>query len=99
MIRRIRAGSPTTRIYIHTLLPVNNSFGDRGHFNKDEHLAAVNEGIKQMGTAEKISIIDLHPQFLDADKKLDKRFTYDGLHLNAEGYKKWAAILKPYIVK
>lgn len=99
MIRRIRAGSPTTRIYIHTLLPVNNSFGDRAHFNKDEHLAAVNDGIKQMGTAEKISIIDIHPQFLDADKKLDKRFTYDGLHLNAEGYKKWAAILKPYIVK
>lgn len=98
MIRRIRAGSPTTRIYIHTLLPVNNSFGDRAHFNKDEHLAAVNDGIKKMGT-EKISIIDIHPQFLDADKKLDKRFTYDGLHLNAEGYKKWAAILKPYIVK
>jgi lysophospholipase L1-like esterase len=31
--------------------------------------------------------------FLNAEKKLDKKYTIDGLHLNAEGYKVWKDIL------
>lgn len=97
IIRRIKAASPQTRIYFNTLLPVNNTFTDRAHFNKDEHIHFINEGLKKLGRAEKITIIDIHPLFLDADKRLEKLYTYDGLHLNAAGYVKWAAILKPYL--
>jgi lysophospholipase L1-like esterase len=97
IIDRIKKSSPKTKIYFNTLLPVNNSFGDRAHFNKDEHIHSVNEGLKKLAAAEKITVIDIHPQFLDADNRLDKQYTYDGLHLNAEGYKKWAPILKPYL--
>lgn len=97
IIRRIKAASPQTRIYFNTLLPVNNTFTDRAHFNKDEHIHFINEGLKKLGEAEKITIIDIHPLFLDADKRLEKLYTYDGLHLNAAGYVKWAAILKPYL--
>jgi len=42
-------------------------------------------------------VIDLYPHFLDAQNKLDKKYTLDGLHPNAEGYKVWAAILKKYL--
>ena len=97
IIQQVKKESPKTKIYFNTLLPVNNSFTDRAHFNKDEHIQAVNDGLKKLGATEKISVIDIHQHFLDADKKLDKRFTYDGLHLSAEGYKKWAAILKTYL--
>ena len=97
IIQRIKKESPKTIIYFNTLLPVNNSFTDRAHFNKDEHLLAVNDGLKRLAMTEKVILIDIHPHFLDTDKKLDKRFTYDGLHLNAEGYKKWAIILKPFL--
>lgn len=97
MISRIKTSTPRTVIYFNSLLPVNNSFGDRNHFNKDEHIEAVNTGLKKICTEEKITLIDIHPQFLDKEKKLDKQYTYDGLHLNAAGYRRWAAILKKYL--
>lgn len=97
MIRRIKMASPRTAVYFHTLLPVNNEFTARNHFNKDEHILYINERIKQLGAAENITIIDLYPHFLTTDKKLDKKYTADGLHLNAAGYAVWARLLKPYL--
>ncbi|OQP66179.1 GDSL-type esterase/lipase family protein [Niastella populi] len=98
IIRQIKAESPKTKIYFHTLLPVNNEFTQfKHHYNKDEHILFVNTELKKIAAAENITLIDLHPHFLDASKKLDKRYTHDGLHLNAEGYKVWAEILKQYL--
>lgn len=97
MILRIKKESPKTKIFFNTLLPVNNTFTDRAHFNKDEHIQAVNEGLKKLAASYKVTVIDIHPHFLDANKKLDQQYTYDGLHLNADGYKKWAALLKPWL--
>jgi lysophospholipase L1-like esterase len=98
IIRRIKAESPSTKIYFQTLLPVNNEFTQfKKHYNKDEHILFVNTELKKIAAEEKITLIDLHPHFLDASNKLDKRYTMDGLHLNADGYKVWAGILKPYL--
>lgn len=95
MIATIKAQTPKTKIYFHTLMPVNNEFTQfKNHYNKDEHILWVNEQIKQLGAQEKITVIDLYPHFLNADKKLDKRYTEDGLHLNVQGYAVWTRILK-----
>jgi lysophospholipase L1-like esterase len=99
IIHRIRKESPQTKIYFNTLLPVNNSFEDRAHFNKDEHILYINDELKKLAGTEKITVIDIHPHFLDAEKKLDKQYTYDGLHLDGDGYRKWATILKPWLTK
>jgi len=99
MIDRIKSASPKTKIYFNALLPVNNSFPDRNHFNKDGHIAFVNAELDKICAAEKITFINIHDPFLDTEKKLDKKYTYDGLHLNAEGYKLWAGILKRYVKK
>lgn len=97
MIHRIRKGSAVTKIYFNTLLPVNNTFPDKAHFNKDQHILAINSGLKKIGDEEKITVIDIYTPFLDVDKRLDKTVTMDGLHLTAPGYTRWAAILKPYL--
>lgn len=95
LIQRIKRESPKTKIYFQTLMPVNNTFTQfKNHYNKDEHILFVNESLKALAAAEKITLIDLYPHFLDSEKKLDKKYTIDGLHLNAEGYKVWAAVLK-----
>lgn len=99
IIQRIRQESPGTKIYFNTLLPVNNSFPDKAHFNKDEHILYINSELKKMAGPEKITVIDIYPHFLDADKKLDKKLTMDGLHINAAGYAIWARLLKPYLTK
>jgi len=94
IIERIKKESPLTKIYFQTLLPVNNEFTQfKNHYNKDEHILYINEELKKLAAKEKITLIDLYPHFLSADKKLDKKYTIDGLHLNAEGYKVWKDIL------
>ena len=95
MIDRIKAGSPATKIYFHTLMPVNNEFTQfKNHYNKDEHILYINSELKKLAAKEKITVIDLYPHFLNTDKKLEKKYTIDGLHLNSEGYKVWAKVLK-----
>jgi len=98
IIQRIKVGSPKTKIYFQTLMPVNNTFTQfKNHYNKDEHIQAVNEGLKKITAEENITLIDLHPHFLDSEGRLDKNYTFDGLHLNAKGYEVWKKILKPYL--
>lgn len=95
IISRIRQGAPETKIYFHTLLPVNNEFTQfKNHYNKDEHIAFLNSSLQAIAKETNITLIDLHPILMDANGKLDKKYTIDGLHINAEGYKKWAAVLK-----
>jgi len=80
--------SPRTKIFFQTLMPVNNEFTQfKNHYNKDEHILWLNEQIKILGKKEKFTVIDLHPHFLNAEQKLDKNYTEEGLHLNAEGYR------------
>lgn len=94
IIIRIKKASPETKIYFHTLLPVNNEFTQfKNHYNKDEHILYVNEELKKLAAKEKITVVDLYPHFLNADKKLDKQYTEDGLHLNAAGYRVWKDVL------
>lgn len=95
IIQRIKKTSPRTKIYVQTLLPTNNSFTKfPNHYNKDEHIKAVNEGLKSLASKEQVFLIDLHQAFMDKDGKLDASFTEDGLHLNAKGYKVWADVLR-----
>lgn len=95
IIQRIKLSSPNTRIYFHTLLPVNNTFvPSLQHFNKEEHIVYINQELKKLAIDEKIELIDLYSAFADTEKRLDKSYTFDGLHLNDKGYLKWAELLK-----
>ncbi|MEH6681636.1 MAG: GDSL-type esterase/lipase family protein [Sediminicola sp.] len=95
---RILEGSPRTQVFVQTLLPVNNSFSKyKNHYNKDGHIATVNTGLKDLEDQLGITLVDLHPHFLDGEGRLDARFTHDGLHLNADGYAHWATLLQPFL--
>lgn len=98
MIRRIQAGSPKTKIYFQTLMPVNNTFTQHPtHYNKDEHIKAVNDGIARLVAQYHITLVALHDHFLDASGKMNADYTMDGLHLNAKGYAVWKDVLKAYL--
>jgi lysophospholipase L1-like esterase len=95
MVSRIKKGSPKTRIYLQTLMPVNSSFGKfPNHYNKDQHLLAVNQGLRELAAREQVTLVDLYPAFLDNQNRLVAAYTHDGLHLTALGYQKWAELLK-----
>jgi lysophospholipase L1-like esterase len=97
IIYRVKTESPRTKLYFFTLMPVNNTFPTKAHFNKDEHIANINKQLQLLGDREGITIINMHDPFLDSENRYDKKYTYDGLHPNIEGYKKMAEVLKCYL--
>jgi lysophospholipase L1-like esterase len=96
MINRIKTGSPATKIYFHTLLPLNPTFKNfkSAYRHKEEQILKVNAGLKILAQKDKVTLIDLYPHFVDSENRLKSAYTYDGLHLTAAGYSKWAEILK-----
>jgi lysophospholipase L1-like esterase len=95
IIRRVQAGSPETKIYLQSLLPVNPAYPRfPQHYDKQEHIIKTNLLLKSVAKNCNVRFVDLFPLFLDSKKLLDKQFTNDGLHLNQKGYKIWADYLK-----
>ncbi len=94
IVSGIRTESPNTKIYLHTLMPVNHTFEKfKNHYGKDEHILFVNEAIRNMADLKMIYVIDLYPHFLDENKRMKAELTHDGLHLTAAGYQVWAKLL------
>jgi lysophospholipase L1-like esterase len=95
IIQEVKLKSPETKIFVQTLLPVNPSYPRfPQHYDKSDHVISVNNLLRQLSLDENIGFINLYPLFLDTQGRMDARYTYDGLHLNDEGYKLWASFLK-----
>ncbi len=94
IVDRIRKQSPRTQIYLQTLLPTNRSFKKlRSHYNKEEHIRFVNEGIRQIAAKTGATLVDLHSLFDDGTGQLMKELSFDGVHLTKKGYDRWMGLL------
>jgi lysophospholipase L1-like esterase len=96
IIGKIHSQSPMTAIYIQSILPTNETFKNlnKAFIGKSEHVKTINGQLKKYAKKMKYRYVDLYSNFLDADGRMDSKFTYDGLHLNATGYDHWIEILK-----
>lgn len=94
IVRRIKSGSPATRIYLQSLLPTNDSFNKLKHlYGKEKNIAYLNSYMKQLAAKEQVTYVDLHSHFTDELGKLKKEYTWDGVHLTLAGYRKWVQVL------
>ncbi len=95
IVGKVRAASPATKIFVHSLLPVNPSVRDFPvQFAKQQNILEINGQLKKYGDALKYTFIDIYTHFNGEQDLLDARFTHDGLHLNAAGYIHWVEYLK-----
>jgi len=94
IIHRIKSGSPKTKIYFQTLLPVNPSFNRLTNHYKKDRILNVNAGLKKIIAEEHVELIDLYTAFADADNNLPAALTFDGVHINKAGYDRWVALLR-----
>jgi lysophospholipase L1-like esterase len=96
---RIRKDSPRTKVFVQSILPVNDSFGlFKNHTNKTEEVLWVNARLKEWCTKENVGFVDLYSRFkLPDSEKMNPKYTNDGLHLLGDGYLLWAEILNPYL--
>jgi lysophospholipase L1-like esterase len=95
MIAKVQVESPSTKIFIQSILPLNNTvIGFPQHYNKPDKVLKTNYLLKILSSLMHCTYVDLYPLFLDAKKRLDEKYTPDGLHLKPEGYDIWVKYLK-----
>lgn len=99
IVKKIRYDSPTTRLYLQSLLPVTDYYNKfRNHTLHPEIIPIINSGIKKIADREMVVYIDLYSSFVDSETgKMNIGYTNDGLHLLGKGYLKWVEIIKPYV--
>lgn len=99
LIDRIRREAPDTRLYVQSILPINESFGKwKTLEGRTDDVPQVNAIIKRHCEQNGITYIDLFSKFTrHGTNEMRASLTVDGLHLSKQGYKVWAFILKRYL--
>ena len=98
LVDRILNESPATRLYLQSMLPINNSFGRYTKMaGKEQVIRDINTRLEAMAASKGITWINLYPLFCAADGNLRADFTNDGLHLLAPGYMVWRDAILPYV--
>ena len=98
-VERIQKESPDTKLYLQSLLPINESFGRYKKLTgKTAMIPEINTRLEALAKERKINYINLFPLFTEKGTNvLRTDLTSDGLHLTDEGYKIWAKKLRKAI--
>jgi arabinogalactan endo-1,4-beta-galactosidase len=91
IVDKIHLESPTTKIYVQTILPTANNNPSK------EKIAATNTLLKAIVPTNYLQILDLHSVFADANDAMISSYTTDGLHLTNAGYTVWQNYVKEYV--
>jgi lysophospholipase L1-like esterase len=87
ILERIRADSPTTRIYALSLLPVNQGYSQGKVIQDNPTIREANRLLRELVSEfPGAEFVDVHDALADADGNLRKDLTYDGLHLTLDAY-------------
>ena len=98
LVDEIQKRSPSTQLYIQSIMPINNSFSVyKSLKGKEETVKQFNEKIKSIADKKGIKYIDLWPVLADNKGILKKDFTNDGLHLTGKGYEAWTDFIRPML--
>ena len=90
--------SPKTKVFIHTILPINNDQYIRVkevnyNFLHSNYTPSINSQVEETNSILKSNrqyqVIDLHSIFIDKTFKLNPNLSSDGVHLNEDGYNLW----------
>jgi lysophospholipase L1-like esterase len=94
IIDSVKILSPKTKLYVQSILPTNDKFTNfKNHQNKTEHILAINTALQKMCDNKNCIYVDLYNNFMNAEGKLDEKYTNDGLHLLGAGYEKWREVV------
>lgn len=99
VVEKIQAESPQTKLYLQSLLPINESFGRyKTMTGKTNLIPEINGKLKVLAKEKGIPFVDLFPLFTEkGGNGMRKELTTDGLHLTEEGYRIWSKALRKYM--
>ena len=95
-VERIRKESPDTKLYLQSLLPINESFGRYKRLaGKTNMIPEINKQLEELAKEKGLTYINLFPLFTEKGSNvLRAELTTDGLHLKEEGYKIWVKAIR-----
>jgi len=98
LVNEILTRSPRTRLYLQSIMPINNDYGVYKNLKgKESVVKEFNKRIKDIAAGKGLTYVDLWPALADKNGCLKRRFTNDGLHLTGPGYRAWTDTLRPYL--
>jgi len=99
IVSTIRTKSPKTKVYVQSILPVNNTFKTfANHTSRTPQVKELNERLRTICPRLGATYVDLFIELKNSnDDLLNPMYTNDGLHLLGEGYKAWMRVIQPYL--
>jgi lysophospholipase L1-like esterase len=95
IVKEVHSKCPNTKIYVQSVLPLNPTLPRfPQHYDKEEHVLALNKLLKANAQMGNYTFVDIFHLFVDADGRLDSRYTLEGLHLKPEAYVIWTDYLR-----
>ena len=96
IVSKIRSGSPSTEVFVQSILPTNETFKNfiPNFKGKASSILTINTQLQRYANKMKFTYVDLYSKFLDANGLMDAKYATDGLHLNELGYQHWVSILR-----
>jgi lysophospholipase L1-like esterase len=92
IFNKIKADSPNTKIYVHSVLPINKEKFIT--HTKVEEILNLNSALSKVCDKLQVEYINLYPLFVVSDNKLNSQYTTAGIHLNGDGYLMWKEAIK-----
>jgi lysophospholipase L1-like esterase len=101
ILQKIQAMSPTTKIYIQSVLPVLSAgslvqlLGRNRGPDLNQWAQEMNRKISSFADGRSIFYVNIHDDLL-ADNELAPQYTVDGIHLTGAGYAVWRQRILPF---
>ncbi len=92
----LRNKIPNTEVFVQSVLPVNNKV--TRHWQNNNNVLKLNSYLRDLAKEFTYQYIDVFSDLLDSQNQLDAQYTFDGLHLNGQGYLIWKEVIKQYVV-
>lgn len=101
VIDSIRVQTPSSRLYVQSILPVNESFHRwKTLEGQSEKIVKTNALLKEYCANIGITYIDVYSRLvIPGTTVLPRSLTADGLHVNESGYAIWSKVIREYIIK
>ncbi len=99
LLDQLRARFPAVPIYVQSITPTTQEYGQKRPALARDHLRAVNEAVAQLAIGKNMYYVDLWEALADADGYLRADLSGDGLHLHDAGkYRPWLDYLATHTV-
>ena len=95
IIVRLINETPSTKLYLESVLPIHNDLRRNGMKNED--INTLNKQIELIAQKYGLTYIDLNAKFRNESFSLKTELSLDGIHLNGEGYLIFKDAIQPYI--